>query len=352
MFWGKETKSVNFAVSDISCYARNISDARAVADDCYQGVSSWADKIVDALGEIIDVGTHNLEVCMYQIEVCEEYKNVTEKKINALVELTQQIEKSIYYLDESISKANDAYKKACEAETRAKNSTASNEQEAKIRKENIAAAHQTVRECKEHLSKLREKRSKLFNAKTEIGVDISELNHVCSELYYINSQLNQERQRISYAVENAKSLLDKVRNSLERLRRSFKDDINGTLFECEKAANTALNRARVANNKMGELNGKSYSDYDTICVTDINALKNMSDRMSEEISNMVKHFGDIYKICNEHGEALGDNIMANALAVLESVSETERLALKQLTDKSIKLKEFSRSLESYYSSKM
>ncbi len=352
MFWGKEVKNVRFTVNDISSYAQNVHNASGRADECYQAVSSWADKIVVALGEIIEVGTHNLEVCRAQIEACDECENAAQSKIDALTDLINQVEKQMYALDESISKANDAYRKACEVETRISNSTARNEQEEKIRSENLKAAHKAVKQCSEHLSKLREKRSRLYNAKNELGGDINDLNKALSELSYIHSQLNQEEQRISRAVDNAGDLLDKVRRSLDNLRTSYRTDISETLFRCEKAANTALNRARVVEDKMGELNGKSYSDYDEICVTDINAFKNMSNRMSEQINDMTKRFGDIYKICDSHGEKLGDNIMTHALTVMQSISKTEKLYLKQMSDTSVKLTEFYKSLDSYYGSKM
>ena len=352
MFWGKEVKNVRFTVNDISSYAQNVHNARGRADECYQAVSSWAEKIATALGEIIEVGTHNLEVCRAQIEACKECEDVARSKSDALTDLINQVEKQLYLLDEDISRVNEAYHKACEVETRIHNSTARNEQEEKTRSENLKAAHKAVKQYSEQLSKLRAKRSRLYNAKNELGGDVSDLNKALSDLSYIHSQLNQEEQRISRAVDNARDLLDKVRRSLDNLHSSYRTDINDTLFRCEKAANTALNRARVVEDRMGELNGKSYSDYDEIYVTDINALKSMSNRMSDEVRDMTKRFGDIYKICDSHGEKLGDNIMANALTVMQSVSKTEKLYLKQMSDTSVKLSEFSRSLDNYYASKM
>ena len=82
MFFGKEVKSVQFTVNDISSYAHDVQKARGIADDCYRGVSEWAEKIIAALGEIIEVGTHNLEVCETQIEACDQCKEVAESKIN------------------------------------------------------------------------------------------------------------------------------------------------------------------------------------------------------------------------------------------------------------------------------
>ena len=80
------------------------------------------------------------------------------------------------------------------------------------------------------------------------------------------------------------------------------------------------------------------------CDMRVALLINLDDRIKQGIDTLA----EIYL----NGEKLGDNIMANALTVMQSVSKTEKLYLKQMSDTSVKLSEFSRSLDNYYASKM
>ena len=352
MFFSKEIASANFSVSDISYYCGNLRDATDRAVDCYNNLIEWSERILAALYEIIEVGTHNAEVCQNQINACEHIEDVADQKLNALCQIEQQLENAIRSVDESISRADEAYRKACEYETRVRNSTAQNEQEAKMRQQAISSASKMVSETKSKLSKLREKRSRLYNMRTDIGQAQGELNNAKSHLYLIKNDLNNDLSRIRRAVDTANDLVNKLKNSVEKLKKSFQYDINGGLYEATRAANKALSCARAANDRMCELNDKSYSDSEQICVTDINGLRNRADRMHMEVDEMINRFQKIYGMCNSYEEILQDDIMESALDLVDTLSESEKHMLQYIAQKSNRLDAFADSLRNYYSTKM
>lgn len=340
--------SVDFSVSEISSYEKDLEESGQRAVQCYDNTMEMANEIRKALVEVINIGRQNLAACEAEQKYCDNEIEVAEKKKSILYEIEHEIESAMYKLDEYIAVAGANYQRACDHAERIRNQTARDEQEEKIRASKLVAAERQVAACRNEYNDLKNRRTKLYNLKNEVGGEISRLDKICMELRMIETHLKREEERIRNAVDTAERLLEKIDECVEALRGSFSKNIQGGLSTCQQATAAAKARAGRALDQMGALNDKSYSDYERIVVTDVGQLQRDASNMKKALAETISRFKKIYGICENYGGALQDKIMEKSLGLINDLSEQEKASINYMLKKSGQLDEFSRTLTDYY----